>query len=183
MSDQKTHWKRLENPNYIGVYAFNPGEKKIVTIKAIKREMVHDEKGGEQEKSIAYFFEDIKPMVLNKTNQKTIEKMYKTPYIEEWAGKKIQLYIKKEKAFGEFTDVLRISPVPPKSAEQTAPPVLVPCADCKANIVSVNGVPVETIVSGTQKSYGRPLCMACANAAKQKAAEQEVQEAKPDDIE
>lgn len=182
MSDQKTHWKRLENPNYIGVYAFDPGEKKIVTIKAIKREMVHDEKGGEQEKSIAYFVENIKPMVLNKINQKTIEKMYKTPYIEEWAGKQIQLFVKKEKTFGELADVLRISPYPPKQT-QTAPPVLVPCADCKTNIVSVNGVPVETIVSGTQKSYGRPLCMACANAAKQKAAEQEIQAEKPDDIE
>ena len=41
MSD-KTHWKKLTNPNYLGSYAFQPGEEKTVTIKEVKRELVHN---------------------------------------------------------------------------------------------------------------------------------------------
>ena len=39
------------------------------------------------------FAENVKPMIVNSTNAKTIEKLYKTPYIEEWKGRKIQLFV------------------------------------------------------------------------------------------
>ena len=48
-------------------------------------------------------------MIMNKTNCKIIEKIYGTPYIEDWIGKKIQIYVQKGvKAFGEIVDALRI---------------------------------------------------------------------------
>lgn len=166
MNDQKTHWKRLENPNYIGVYAFNPGEQKIVTIKEITREVVHDEKGGEQEKSIAHFIENVKPMVLNKVNQKTIEKIYKTPYIEDWAGKKIQLFVTREKAFGEMEDVLRIRSYEPKQAPTQQAPAALTCSDCKQIIPDHEGAPARNIAASTNQKYGRPLCFDCAQKAK-----------------
>ena len=55
--ENKTHWKKLTNPNYLGAYAFQPGEEKTVTIKEVKREAVQNQKGTE-ECTVAYFKED-----------------------------------------------------------------------------------------------------------------------------
>ena len=43
--ETKTHWKLLTSPNYLGSYAFQPGEEKIVTIKEVKLETVTDPNG------------------------------------------------------------------------------------------------------------------------------------------
>lgn len=90
----KTHWKKLTNPNYLGSYAFQPGEEKTVTIKEVKREIVQNQ-NGKEECTVAYFVEDIKPLILNKTNADAIARAWGTPYIEDWAGKKIVLKVKK----------------------------------------------------------------------------------------
>ena len=44
----ETHWKRLINPDYLGAYSLDPGKDKILTIKAVKREMITGT-GGTQE--------------------------------------------------------------------------------------------------------------------------------------
>lgn len=95
----KTHWKKWNNPNYLGPYAFQPGEEKTVTIKEVKREIVQNQ-NGKEECTVAYFVEDLKPLILNTTNCKTITKVWGTPYIEDWSGRKITLKVKKISAFG-----------------------------------------------------------------------------------
>ena len=58
-------------------------------------------------------------MILNKINSKTIEKVYDTPYIEDWIGKKVQIGIEHNvKAFGDVVDALRIRKLIPKGREQ-----------------------------------------------------------------
>ena len=91
--ENKTHWKKLTNPNYLGAYAFQPGEEKTVTIKEVKREAVQNQKGTE-ECTVAYFKEDVKPLILNKTNAGMIAKVWGTPLIEDWGGCKIKLKVK-----------------------------------------------------------------------------------------
>ena len=110
--ENKTHWKKLTNPNYLGAYAFQPGEEKTVTIKEVKREAVQNQKGTE-ECTVAYFKEDVKPLILNKTNAGMIAKVWGTPFIEDWGGCKIKLKVKKVSAFGEMTDAVRVSPERP----------------------------------------------------------------------
>jgi hypothetical protein len=88
-----THWKKLTNPEYLGAYSLDDGKDIVLTIKTIAREMVTGEAGKKEECTVARFLEPQKPMILNKTNCKTIEKIYKTPYIEEWQGKKIQIFL------------------------------------------------------------------------------------------
>jgi hypothetical protein len=58
-------------------------------------------------------------MILNKTNQKTMEKLFASPYIEDWAGKKMILYVAKVKAFGDTVDALRVKTTAPKLPELT----------------------------------------------------------------
>ena len=65
-----THWKKLENPDYIGAYAFQPNEEKVVTIKTVKREMITGADGKREECTVVHFVENEKPLILNATNGK-----------------------------------------------------------------------------------------------------------------
>lgn len=154
----KTHWKKLTNPNYLGSYAFQPGEEKTVTIKEVKREIVQNQ-NGKEECTVAYFVEDIKPLILNKTNGSMIAKVWGTPYIEDWAGKKIILKVKKISAFGEMVDAVRVSPERP--AEEK-----IFCEACGNEILPVDGRSAETIANATRNKYGKKLCMDCVRKEK-----------------
>lgn len=114
MNEEKTHWKKEFNYDYLGAYSLLPGQELVLTIKETKKEMVVGGDGKKQECFVAYFVEPQKPMILNRTNCKAITKMYGTPYIEEWNGKKVQIFATMVKAFGEETDALRIRPTVPK---------------------------------------------------------------------
>lgn len=110
-----THWKKLHNPDYLGAYAIEPGTEPIYTIASVGEESVTGSDGKKETCMVIRFKEaGIKPMILNATNAKTINKIYDTPYIEQWVGKPIQLYVARVKAFGDTTDALRIRPVAPK---------------------------------------------------------------------
>lgn len=113
-----THWKRLHNPDYIGAYALNPGEDMTVTIQSVGLEMVTGDGGKKEECSVAKLVNQ-KPMILNKTNSKSIEKLY-GPYIENWSGKTITLYASTTKLGKEMVECLRIRP----QVNQAAPPIL-----------------------------------------------------------
>jgi len=120
---KKTHWKKLTNPNYLGTYAFHPGEEKVLTIQNVKQEEVTSPDGGEEKCTVVYFKEDVKPFILNITNAKQIERIYDTPYIEDWPGKKIKLYVADNiKAFGETVTGLRIRPEVPKKTKDLLEP-------------------------------------------------------------
>lgn len=116
MSATKTHWKKYFNYDYLGTYSLPDGQDIIVTIKEIKKEMVIGQGGQKQECTVMYFSDADKPMVLNRTNSKVIAQIYKTPYVEQWIGKKIQLYAKAGiRAFGVVTDGLRVRDFIPKN--------------------------------------------------------------------
>jgi hypothetical protein len=158
----KTHWKKLQNPDYLGAYALEPGQEVIYTMKNIVREMVTGPDGKKEECTVIYFTEaGVKPLICNTTNAKTIEKVYKTPYIEEWAGKKIQIFSDRVKAFGDVVDALRIRPFVPKQAA----PVEQKCADCCGKIDAFGNLSAAQLASYTVKKYGRALCSKCAETA------------------
>lgn len=108
METKLTHWKKLVNPDFIGAYVLEPGKDLILTIKTASVEKFKGQDGKEQEGIILRFVEDSKPMILNRTNAKTVTKIHKTPYIEQWSGKQIQVYARQIRAFGEDMEALRI---------------------------------------------------------------------------
>lgn len=116
MSEVLTHWKQLVSADYIGAYSLQPGEERIVEIISVGRQMVKGTDGKEKECTVAKLKNE-KPFILNRTNCKTLTKIYKTPYIENWAGKKIIVYADKVKAFGEEVEALRIRPVEPQKPD------------------------------------------------------------------
>lgn len=159
MSD-KTHWKKLNNPDYLGSYAFQPGEEKTVTIKEVRREMVFNPSGsGKEECTVAFFEEPVKPLILNTTNCKTISKVWGTPYIEDWAGCRITLKVKRVSAFGEMVDAVRVSAERP-------PEETILCENCGSEIVPAEGHAVRDIVQATLAQCGKKLCLSCARKMK-----------------
>ena len=159
MSETLTHWKKLTNPDYLGAYALDPGQDLIVTIKSVANEVVTGTDGKKETCSVMHFMENVKPMVLNSTNSKTITKLLKTPYIEQWAGKKIQIYIEYGiKAFGDIVDALRIRPFLPVEKE-------LKCTDCGNTIQAYEKMTADILAKYTLKNYGRCLCAECATKA------------------
>lgn len=108
----KTHIDKLRNPNYLGGWDLQDENGKttdiVVTIKEVKSEFVFNQKAQMEEPVLTVFFNECKPIILNATNRKTLKKVTDTSYIEEMAGKRIQLTTKRIKAFGEFHDAIRI---------------------------------------------------------------------------
>lgn len=150
----KTHWKKLTSPNYVGAWDFQPGEEKTVTIKDVKREIVQNQ-NGKEDCTIAYFVEDVKPLILNKTNADMISKVWGTPYIEDWAGKKITLKVKKVSAFGDMVDAVRVS------KDRPADDVII-CESCGKPIMSAAGRTAKEIAAATKTKYGKMICVECA---------------------
>ena len=74
----KTHWKKLTNPNYLGTYALPDGQDMILTIGAVAQEPVTGADGQKETCIVCHWKEDgVKPLILNKTNCKTISKILK----------------------------------------------------------------------------------------------------------
>jgi hypothetical protein len=114
----KTHWKKLTNPNYLGSYSIEPGETLTVKLNKVVKEMVTGADSKKEECIVAYL-QDQKPMILNKTNCKSIAKIYDSPFIEDWTGKNIILYVAKIKAFGDIVEALRVKEQLPELPELT----------------------------------------------------------------
>lgn len=154
-----THWKKLTNPDYLGAYALEPGQDLVVTIRSVANEVVTGTDGKKETCSVMRFAENVKPMVLNATNSKMITKLLKTPYIERWTGRKIQIYVENGvKAFGDVVDALRIRPFLPVEKELI-------CADCGGKIEGFGKSSAEVVAKHTLSKYGKMLCSACASKA------------------
>lgn len=107
------HWKKTTNPNYIGAWDFEDGKDRIVQVASVNVETIQNAQGKE-EKPVMRFENGVKPLILNTTNMKAAEKATGTPYLDEWVGKKLQLYVTMVSAFGDTTMAVRIREFPVK---------------------------------------------------------------------
>lgn len=147
----QTHWKKLNNPDYIGAYAFERGEEKIVTIKEVTRETITGTGGQKSEETVVHFTQNVKPLILNSTNAKIIEKVLKTPYIEEWKGGNIVLVVRQVQAFGEMVDAVRVK------MERVADV----CEACGKRIEAAGEMGGKEVAEYTRKKFGKALCADC----------------------
>jgi len=162
----KTHWKKLENPDYLGSYALQPGKDLIVQIKSVGQEEVYSPTSNKKDVCTVAHFTDslIKPMILNVTNCKTITKLYDTPYIEDWSGRYISIYISKVKAFGETVEALRIRPKVPTTDK-------IICKECGKEIIAAARKSARELADIAVKNCGRELCLGCMKKEKEKMEE------------
>jgi hypothetical protein len=158
MSD--THWKKLINPDYLGAYSLDPGKDMVLTIRQVKKEMITGTDGKKEECIVCYWQEDQKPMILNVTNCKMISKLLKTPYIEHWAGHRIQIGAEMVSAFGEKVEALRVRKTLPED-------VNIACEVCGQFIQPAFNMSVTQLAAYTKKKYGKQLCAECAKEQKE----------------
>lgn len=156
-----THWKKLTNPDYLGSYSLEDGQDLILTIQNVRQEVVTGPEGKKEDCLVCYWKEAVKPMILNVTNAKMIEKLLKTPYIEQWSGNRIQIGSEKVKAFGEIVDALRVRSFLPTEG---AAPIL--CDQCGKEIKGAYGMSAQELAAYTRDSYKKQLCSACATEEK-----------------
>ena len=155
----ETHWKKLINPDYLGAYSLEAGNDMILTISAVKREMITGTGGKKEECPVCHWKENQKPMILNVTNMKTIAKMY-GPYIEHWAGKRVQIYATTTKFGSDTVECLRIRKDPPED-------VKIACEECGQFITPAFSMSVTQLAAYTKKKYGKNLCAVCAKEKKE----------------
>lgn len=143
-----THWKTQFNYQWLGSYCLPDGKDIILTIKEMKREDVVGVSGKKELLLVAYFHEGVKPMVVNKTNCKALEKLFRTPAIEDWADKQIQVGSSRVDAFGDKVDALRVRPFLPKPPGDDRPTVTTGSAVWK-NILDgiAGGYTVATVMT------------------------------------
>jgi hypothetical protein len=161
----KHHWKKFINPDYLGAYSLDNGKGGYLeitpTISAVKVETVTGADGKKEDCMVMRFKEtrigavDMKPMIVNVTNAKTLEKLFRSPYVEDWSGRKITIGVEAVRAFGDTVDALRIRKTLPR--EQGA----VKCLDCGGSIEATEKMNSAQIIAVTQKRYGKPLCAQC----------------------
>lgn len=110
------HWKNLANYDYLGAYSLDGVENVTLTIAKVYQELVTSD-NGKKEQCIVVKFEEqqvgkviVKPMVLNKTNCKAIEKAYGTGNVEDWVGKAIEIYATETRWGRDMVPCLRVTP-------------------------------------------------------------------------
>ena len=156
----ETHYKKLINPDYLGAYSLEPGQDMILTIRSVGKEVITGTGGKQEECIVCRWVEDQKPMILNVINCKTISKMLKTPYVEKWAGHRIQIYATTTKFGGDTVECLRIRKDPPEDAK-------VACEECGQFITPAFQMSVTQLAAYTKKKYGKALCAECAKEKKE----------------
>ena len=158
--------KMGDEARYLGSWDVMDGEI-VLTIADFKEEMVEGDGGRKQKKCILYFAEqDVKPLVCNLTNRKTLARLYHTTDSTKLRGKLVKIGTDQVKAFGGIHDALRIRNVVPTAPKQTAPAKDAPkCAECGKPIAAAGGMNPEQVAQYTAKKYGKALCGECATKA------------------
>lgn len=123
----KTHYRKVFKSDHLGVAdiedLIEAKSNLIFTINQVKQEIGVKVAGRKGNYNIAYFQEDIKPLVLNATNSKAMKFLAGgSSFVEDWAGIPVQLYIDPTASFGgEITGGVRIHPNPVKKRMELMP--------------------------------------------------------------
>jgi hypothetical protein len=143
------HWKTMANYDYLGAYSLDGVAKEVtLTIASVKKELVKGEGGMTDECIVASFEEKnvggvvVKPMILNKTNCKKIEKIYEDGDVDHWIGKRITIFATTTKVGRESKPCLRV-----KEEIPTTPKCVVCGKELEANLYA-----------GVMKKYGVAVC-------------------------
>ena len=115
MTDSKTHYRKAFDSPYL-----SSADIVEPTVLTISRAVLESDKTKKSKDvfNTAYFEERelrpgerLKPMILNATNSKMLKGITGSPFLEDWAGVKVTVFVDKNVRFGkESVEGLRISP-------------------------------------------------------------------------
>ena len=136
------HWREMTDNEFLYAEMFEPGVDKILTIKAVLEETLENPlKKTSEVKPVLYFEETNLKLALNKANRVMISKLFGTGFVDEWVGRKIQLFATTTNAFGDVVPCIRIRNFLPE----------LKCCICGKEIS-------EELFSQSVKAFGKPYC-------------------------
>lgn len=113
---EKKHYSKVYKSDYLSsedlksYQEMYPDSNMVFVIKDVKQFDQVSVAGRNIAANIVYFEENIKPLVLNKTNALVLRKFANSGFISEWKGLAIKLYIDSKVKFGkEVVSGVRIS--------------------------------------------------------------------------
>lgn len=119
MSNEKHHYRKVFKSDHLGVADLEDflesDARLIFTISHVRQEYGVKVAGRKGDHNIAYFAEDIKPLVVNATNSKVLKGFTGSSFVEDWQNISVELYIDPTaKLAGEVVGGVRISPNKPR---------------------------------------------------------------------
>lgn len=157
-------WEKVIDTNFISAELIGTsGAEKVVTITNIDFAECYDEQSKKKVQKQTVFFQECKPLVLNKTNAKMLKRLF-SPNDDNPAntvGHKVLLKVEKIKAFGKETEAIRI-----KEYSETK------CEQCGNVILPVSGKSVDELVEISKRNCGKVLCIACMKKFKEEKEKQ-----------
>ena len=168
---------------YLGAEDIDPGAEPILTIAALYNGNVTLQRGKENKDVITFREEsvpgikNVRPLIVNATNRKTLRKLYKAVTADVLVGKTIQLYIDhnvRDPSTGDKIDGIRIRPKVPVAKK--AEPII--CENCGKEITAIGAYSAEDIARINKDRYGKKLCGQCSKElqAQQNNTEEKDQE-------
>ena len=156
----------FRDSEYMGAEDIEPNTEPVLTIKALYNGMITLARGKERHDVIAFVEEHIpgsinqvRPLVVNSTNRKTLRKLYKGTSADALVGKKIQLYLEsnvRDPSTGDKVDGIRIRNRIP--AIRTEP---IKCEECGKPITAFGKYSAEDMAQIAKNSFGKCLCVDC----------------------
>jgi DNA-directed RNA polymerase subunit RPC12/RpoP len=172
----------MRDSEYLGVEDIEPGSEPVLTISALYNAKITLQRGKEQhdvitfsEESVPGSIKQVRPLVVNATNRKTLRKLFKSVTAETLVGKKIKLFVDpnvRNPSTGEKDGGIRIRDYIPKDTGSKAK--VYKCADCGKEIKAVGTYSAEQVAAMNKTRFGREICADCSKRikAEQEAAEQ-----------
>lgn len=164
-------WRDSE---YMGAEDIESGTEPVLTISALYNGMITLARGKERHDVIAFAEESVpgsinqvRPLVVNSTNRKTLRKLFRSTSADALVGKRIQLYLQsgvRDPSTGDKVDGIRIRDKIPSGKAAYAPPV---CEECGQPISGMSSYTPEQIAEVNRQRYGRALCVECGKKAKE----------------
>lgn len=170
--------------DYLGSGQLDLDQDYILTIDKLWQGRIST--GGKAEQQIVISFKErtvngveVKPMILNATNRRTLKTLYGSDSAAVLEGKQIIIYVEtgvRDPRTGGTTEGLRIRARRPTPTE----PKTFICADCGNTIHDIQGFSAAQIAATTERRYGVTLCAECSSKRKS-AAETSNQEVNADE--
>jgi hypothetical protein len=125
--ESKTHYRKVYKSDHLGSADLEEmteeGKRLVFTIDHVKQQYGAKVAGRKIDGNIAYFKENIKPMVLNATNAKQIADFAKSKFVEEWNSIIVELYVDPNVSFGgERVGGVRIKTTQPQLSKPELTP-------------------------------------------------------------
>lgn len=152
---------------YLGAEDIDPGTEPVLTINALYNGTVTLQRGKENKDVITFKEErvpginNVRPLIVNATNRKTLKKIYKAVTAEVLVGKRIQLYIEhnvRDPSSGEKTDGIRIRNIVPAQTTTN-----IKCEDCGKSITAAFGMSAEKWAEYSKRQLKKCVCESCTN--------------------